>query len=392
MAETLSFFIVLAAGLVLSEIFHKLHLPWVIALIAAGLIIGPNGFSILESTPTLQFLAEIGLVFLMFMAGLETRLSSFKDNRRGVAMVTIFNGLIPFLVALQIGLFFDYNLTTSLLLGAVFISSSIAVIIPSLTRNNLLRTKLGKTILGSTVIEDILSLILLSVLLQTSLTVTRIPLPLFYILVLVSLFALRWLVPQVQKKFHFNILGFFQKRQQQVDLFQQNLRLVITILIGTVLVFEVLGLHPIIAGFFAGLILSESITSEKLHEKLRVISYGIFIPIFFVHVGIETNLSSLIHAKSALLLVSVIAILSLLSKLVGGFLGGLFSGFNAKQSILIGVATMPQLTTTLAVAFAGSKFGLFDERLVASLVVLSLVSTLISPLLMRPIIKRLGTA
>lgn len=381
MIEIITFFIVLAAGLLLSEIFYSIHLPWVVALIVAGIIIGPHGFGWVETvTPTLDFFAQVGLIFLMFMAGLELRLSSLKENRNGIIIVSLLNGLIPFLIGMQIGLAFNYSFSTALLLGTVFISSSIAIVVPALSRNNLLRIKLGKITLGATMIEDILSLILLSVLLQSNVPATLIPLPLFYILLLLALFGIRSLVAKLKKKYP-KILLKILKQHQSTDLFQDNLRIVMTVLMGTVIIFELLGLHAIISGFFAGLILSESIQSEKLKEKLRIISYGIFIPMFFVVIGLRTDIGAIFSTPNALLLASVISIGALASKFVSGYLAGLFSRFNNDQSLLIGASTMPQLTTTLAVAFAGLEFGLFDEKLVTSLIVLSLLSSIISPIM-----------
>lgn len=390
MGEILPFFIVLAAGLLLSEIFYSLKLPWVVALMAAGIIIGPHGLGFVEHTPTLDFLAQIGLVFLMFMAGLEVKLSSFKENKKEVVLLSIINGVIPFLVGVQIGLIFGYNITASLLLGTVFISSSIAVIIPALSRNDLLRAKFGKAILSSTMVEDILSLILLSIIIQTNADIASIPLPIFYILVVITLLGLRWIVHHFHQHFPKYLL-IFAKKHNHGDLFQQNLRLLITVLMGTVILFEILGLHPIIAGFFAGLILSERVNSEKLKEKMRVISYGIFIPIFFVVTGLQTDLANLLSSQEALILAIAVTTVAMLSKFLGGLAGGLFSNFTFTQSALVGVSTMPRLTTALAVAFAGSEFGLFDEKLVTALVLLSLISALLSPILMSQIIKHLGT-
>ncbi len=99
----------------------------------------------------------------MFMAGLETKLSSLKEYRRDITTIALFNGLIPLAAGIIIGLVFNYPLFTSLLLGVIFISSSIAVVVPSLEAAGLFQTRVGKSIVGAAIIEDILSLILLSI-------------------------------------------------------------------------------------------------------------------------------------------------------------------------------------------------------------------------------------
>lgn len=384
MEEFFPFFLILFAGVFFSEIFRRLHLPWVVALIVGGIVIGPHVLNVFEADDTIVFLGQIGLVFLMFMAGLEIKLSTFKESRRSITKLSFINGAFPFFVGLGIGFFFGYGWVASLLLGIIFVSSSIAVVIPSLEAAGVLRTRLGKSIVASTIVEDVMSLVLLSVLLQSINPVTSIPLPLFYILLFASLFALRWVIPKIE--------WFFSSRLRDTkDLFRQELRSVFVILIGTVVIFEFLGLHPIIAGFFAGLVLSDSIGNDLLKEKLRTISYGIFIPIFFVLIGMQANISIFGQLNGALLFVAVIVLGSIFSKFVSGWIGGRVSGFTSNESLLIGSSTIPQLSTTLAVAFTGAELGLLDQKLVTAMIVLSIVTTLLGPILIRLFSKHAHT-
>ena len=382
MPQLLPFFIVLFAGVFFSELFRRLNVPWVVTLILGGIIIGPFGLDVFTPSPTIDFFAEIGLVFLMFMAGLETRLSSFKGLKRQISTVALLNGGIPLLIGIGIGWLFGFPFETQLLLGTIFISSSVAVIIPSLQSHHLLESKVGKTIVSATVIEDITSLILLSVLLQTIAPITKLPLPLFYALLLITLVLLRWVIRRIRD---LSRLIFDEKH----DIFQQELRSIFAILIGTVLAFEILGLHPIIAGFFAGLVLSELIQSQRLIEKLRAISYGIFIPAFFIIVGTKTDLSVFKEASASLVLIIVVVGGALLSKYISGTLAGRIAGFGIYESRLIGAASMPQLSTTLAVAFSGLELGLFSNALLTTIIILSIATTLIAPLLISFIVGQM---
>ncbi len=280
MVEMLPFFIVLFAGILFSSVFNRLHLPWVVTLILAGIVIGPAGFDVLQVNPTIDFLAEIGLVFLMFMAGLEVRFSSIGEVKNTVMRTAIINGLVPCFLGISVGFLFGYSLIPSLLIGIIFISSSIAVVIPSLEASGLLHAKLGKNIVTSTMFQDIASLIALSLLFQNTIQENTIPLPLFYFLLILIVIVMRWLLPKVRWLFTRGV-------EKNKDIFQQELRTVFVLLIGSVLLFQVLGLHAIIGGFFAGFILSTSVKSELLLGKLRAISYGLFIPIFFITIGVK---------------------------------------------------------------------------------------------------------
>lgn len=371
MITLLPFFIILVAGILFSLLFARLHLPWVIAMIAAGIVIGPFGLGLLEPDTTLEFIGEVGLIFLMFMAGLETRLSSFREFRRGIVIISLLTSTIPAVAGFLIGQFFGFGFNASLLLGIIFISSSIAVVLPSLESSGLLTTKLGRTAVASTVVNDVLSLILLSFFLQTTQAITPIPLPLFYVGLILSLFGLRWVMPKIREIVH--------KYGRQGGAFEKEVRAIVVILLGTVVLFEVLGLHPITAAFFAGLVLSESIKSVELKKKMHALSYGVFIPVFFVIVGTQTNLGVFVRAGGALFLTISVVVLSVSTKFLSGFVGAAIAGFGAVQSILVGSATVPQLSTTLAVVFVARSLGLLDEQIITSLIILSVVTTFIGP-------------
>jgi Kef-type K+ transport system membrane component KefB len=373
--EFLPFFLVLFVGILFSSIFRRFHIPWVVALLVAGMVVGPYGFSLFKLTPTITFMGQVGLVFLMFMAGLETKLSSFKEFGKSTAALALLNGTIPFAVGFGIGIFFGFDILAALLLGVVFISSSIAIIVPTLEAQGVLGSRLGSTILSATIIEDIASLVLLSVLFQTMTPSTSLPLPLFYFSLLVALVILRRLLPMVR------LLFSPRDGTSSRDVFQRDVRVILVLLIGTVIIFELLGLHPIIAGFFAGLVLSDSIRSEVLVEKLRTLSYGLFIPIFFVVIGFETNVAVLFSAGGVLILTTAVVVGSVAAKFGSGWLGGRLSGFERRESLVIGAATLPQLSTTLAVVFSGIQLGLFGQELMTAMVVLSIVTTMMAPIL-----------
>lgn len=377
MIELFPFFIILFVGVFFSEIFSRLHLPWVIALIIGGVIAGPYGFSVFEPNTTIEFLSQIGLVFLMFMAGLETKFSSFKEIEKTAFPLVFLNAGIPFAVGVFIAFAFGYQLAAALLVGVIFMSSSIAVIIPALQSSGLLSSRVGHTIVTTTIIEDVASLVLFSILLQQADPITPLPLPLFYLLAVLVMLVLRFLVPKI--RFFFAYPG----DEKVKDVFQQELRSIFVIMIGTVIMFELLGFHPIIAGFFAGFILSDSVKSQLLKDRLQAISYGVFIPVFFVFVGAQLDIGILFSVGSIALLTVVLVLGSIFSKFFSGWLGARLEGFSKQESFLVGAATIPQLSTTLAVAFSGVELGLIDTPLASAIVVLSIVTTLISPALIR---------
>ena len=172
-------------------------------------------------------------------------------------------------------------------------------------------------------------------------------------------------------------------KRDEKDLFESEVRIIFVMLLGTVTTFELLGLHPIIAGFFAGLVLSDSIKSEILIEKLRTVSYGIFIPVFFVIIGMKTDITVFMNGVDKIRLVLVVIFGSIISKLSSGWLGARISGFKDSDAFKVGIATIPQLSTTLAVVLTAVELDLLENELVTAMVLLSIVSTFVAPIVLK---------
>ncbi|XKT74896.1 MAG: cation:proton antiporter [Patescibacteria group bacterium UBA2103] len=387
MEEFYPFFLIIFVGVFFSMVFRRMHVPWVVGLILGGLFVGPTVLGLVGPTPAASFIAQIGLMFLMFIAGLEARPSNFKDFQFKLFTLALINGLVPFAIGFGLTLYFGYDIIAALLVGIIFISSSIAIVIPALERTGLIHTRLGQSVIMTSVIQDIGSLILLSIVLQNIDPVTTLPLYIFYPLVFAALIVFRLLIPAVHKLLTLGI-------DRSKDVFQQDFRVAFLILLGTVIVFEFLGLHSIVAAFFAGFVLSGALKDSgcKLRENIHTVSYGVFIPAFFILVGIETDISILATSEKALILAGALIAGSVLSKFISGWVGARMVGFTGNQSLLFAVSSIPQLSTTLAVAFTALSLGIIDESLLAAMVALSILTVVVSPTLMRLFEKKIHDA
>jgi Kef-type K+ transport system membrane component KefB len=370
------FFLIVFSGVFFSMLSIRTHIPWAVMLILGGVILGPNALGIASVDPTIDFIGQIGLVFLMFMAGLETKMSQFKEFQTKLLFLALFNGLVPFLAGFTIVLLLGYELITALIVGIIFISSSVAVVIPTLEVTGMIKNKLGQSVMITTVLQDIGSLVLLSLLLQLVSPVTEVPLYVFYPVLLGVLVALRLFIPRLRA-------WVVRMTTDAPDLFQLEFRSTFLMLIGTVIAFELLGLHPIVAGFFSGLVLADSIRSKVLKDKIKTISYGIFIPTFFIVVGLQTDLTVFADVGSVLTIMVLLVGGLVISKYVSGFVGARAVGFDSTEANFYAATSLPQLSTTLATAFVAFNLGLLDQALLTSLVILSVVTVLLSPLLMR---------
>jgi len=375
----LIFLIILASGLFFSEIFKRLHLPYVIALIAAGIFVGPIGFNIVNLTPPIEFLGSLGAVFLMFMAGLEVRTDVLTKNKKKLIMAALINGGFPAVIGFSVTLYFGYDFLASLLIGTIFVSSSIAVIVPSLEEKGLLSSDIGSIIVGTIMIEDVGSLFILSILLQTADPTAVIPLFQHSLqLLFFYIFGLKAILPKIET-------AFFRWRAREG--FEEKLQFVFITLVAVAVYFELLGMHAIIAGFLVGPILSESIRHEHIEKKLHTISYGIFIPLFFIIIGIETDLTAFHKAGDAYLLTIALTGTLISKKFFSGHLAGYLAGYERVENALVGFSSIPQLSTSLAVVFTAYELGLLDSSLQVSIVLISIITVLISPFVVGLIAK-----
>lgn len=377
--EFLPIFLILVASLAFGGAFHRFHLPWVSGLIVTGMLLGPFGLGLVEPDGTLRFLGELGLVFLMFMAGLETKLSSFRVFGSQILTAAVAHGLLPFAAGCLLGAVAGLDPLASLMVGVLLMSSSVAVIIPALEETGLIARRAGKVAVASIMLVDMACLVTLSVLLQTVRPETTLPLPLFYALVAVVTAALWFLVPRIR--------GFFPHHKNERDLFESEVRIIFLILLGTVVIFEILGLHHIIAGFLSGLLLSESLKSEVLIEKLRTMSYGLFIPIFFVLVGMDTDLVAL-WSNETLGFIGLFVLVAIVVKYASGWLGARVAGLTWREAHTVGVSVTPRLATSLVIVLIAVEYAVLPPMYAAAVLVLAMVTTICAPLALRRMPER----
>lgn len=373
----LTLLLVLTLGLIIPELFKKFRIPFLTLIILAGAIFGPNGLNYIQSNETISFFGFLGMAFLMFMAGLETDTTKIYKTKYKIFIMAFLNSVIPFLIGLSITRFFGYPWNTSILIGIIFISSSVAIIVSSLKENKAISKDLSQLILSAIMVIDIISLIALGFIFQLSSKITFLPLPLYFIILIVSIFLLLKVIPFLLKKILTK--NFFQDYG-----YERRLRFIIIVLVAVVAYFSVLGAHPIIASFLAGVSLSGAVFSEKseiLKSKIHAIGYGLFIPVFFFVVGMEINITFLKQFDIKNILMISIVLGLIISKLLSGYIAGRLIKLSQKNSALFGAISITQLTTTLAVTYAASSNGLLDQVLTTSIIVLAITTTLIGPLL-----------
>jgi Kef-type K+ transport system membrane component KefB len=367
--------LILFLGLILPELFKRLKLPSITALIIFGAILGPHGFSWIQSNEVIEFFGFLGFTFLMFMAGLETNLNLLKKSSGKIAMLAICNMSIPFLVGASITSWAGYSMMTSIMIGAIFMSSSVAVIsqltplIPKIKKHD------KHIIISSIVAEDAISLIALAIIFQiASPSMQVIPLPSYLILLLSAVWSIQYLLPKFAN--YFIQRNFLNPKKEDHE---GQVRFVIVLLTFVLLIFSALQVHPILAAFLVGALLSNSVTSHIIHTKFHTLSYGLFIPVFFFISGMEIDLSVFKTFDLNNLTMIYLIVGLLLSKLISGYIGGKIIGLPNNVSKTFGILSMSQLTTTLVATYSAASIGLLDNNLTTTMIILAVVTSIIVP-------------
>jgi len=377
MTYFLLFLIWIAAAFFFPVMLRRFQIPWVTAVIFAGMLLGPYGLNVVNQGEVMDFLATIGLVFLMFTAGLDTKFSVLKKAGKEVLTFSLVNLGIPFSTGILVGTYLGLNFFSSLVLGVCFSSSSVGLIVPMLKELKL-KSKVKSTLVSAMFLEDVISLVLLAILLKAVVPISPIPLEIFPFVLLVFVLVVLYVIPILQE-------WLFWCGPSK-DVFAGGVRAVFITLALVALMAELIGVHAMVGGFLAGLTLSDMLKRrKKLEENIVAISYGFLIPIFLLSLGMTTNIAALFAPGDALS-TGLIVLSLIVSKSVSGFIGGRLAGFPLRISWGMGVMTIAQMSTTLATASLAFQYGIFDENIVAALVLLSIVTIIVTPLLTKLIL------
>lgn len=369
----LQFTLLATLALLVQLTVERIKLPGLIGLLLIGIAIGPGALALLPREPVAALLGEVGLVYIMFLAGVEINLDVVRKHKREVTVFGLLTLGVTFMCAVAAALLLQFSWTGALLLGTA-LSSHTLVAYPVVKAMDLLNRQAVVTAIGGTLITDTLALVLLAILIQSAghesggwgwLT----PLLLLAIVVLVSVLT----VPRLARALF-----------AQADVARaEKALLVLVLLLVLASVTRLIGTESILGGFLAGLCLNRALRERpELHEHLGFVGKMIFIPFFFVDTGMRIEAEVLgqlaVWAMAGTLMVAVLVGKSA----AAWFTGWLYGYSRADRTLMIGL-TLPQAAATLAVTVTASEAGAFDKVVVDAVVVVILVTCLIGPLLSR---------
>ena len=388
--ESYSFLLFLAIIMISTKILglftRKIHMTAVVGALVAGVILGPSCLNLITLTGDtgvfLEQMAELGVILLMFNAGLETDLSELKKN--GVAsFVTALIGVIVPLIGGFLGYAFffhtdfsDYDeVLKAVFVGVVLTATSVSITVETLREMGKLKGKVGTTILGAAVIDDIIGIIVLTIV--TSLKDTSVS-PITVVLKIVLYFVFIAVLIFVLTK-----LKVFVEEQDE-----KRRTAIICVALCFILSYiseEYFGIADITGAYFAGLMLCTMKVGPYVARRCEIPSYLIFSPVFFASVGLKVTLGGM--DASIWIFAIILLVIAILSKVVGCGLGAKICGCTGKEAFQVGIGMISRGEVALIVAQKGYASGMLDDVLFAPIVLVVIVTTLITPILLKLVMK-----
>jgi Kef-type K+ transport system membrane component KefB len=367
----------------------RLQLPAVLGELLVGLVLGPTLIDLIHlpffTDPKLLEdevfdLAEIGVVFLMFVAGMEVDLGEMRRAGRVAALSGTLGVVVPLLMGALVALPFGYQGGEAFFVGIILTATSVSISAQTLLELNVLRTREGIALLGAAVVDDVLVIVLLSVFLaltgsaagigEVALVIVKMA------LYLAAAIALGWLV--------------LPRLARWVDRQPISEGLAATALVSALFFAwsaEIVGgLAAITGAFIAGIGLGRSSLRDKIEAKMHTITYAFMVPIFFVSIGLHANLRDI--TGPLLPFLAVLFVVAVISKLIGSGLGARLSGFTNREALRVGMGMVSRGEVGLIVASVGVRDNLIAEEVFTVVVILVLMTTLVTPILLRAVFPR----
>lgn len=381
--------IILLAAKLAGYVSVRLGQPSVLGELLIGILLGPSVINLLELPfiehelgETIAELGEMGVLLLMFIAGLELHFGEMRQNLRVAALAGFMGVFWPVLLGWGVGLLFGLNHASSLFLGLTLGATSVSISAQTLIELKALRSRVGLSLLGAAVFDDILIILFLSIFLATQsggggssgifLIVVRMALFLMFSIVL-GRWGLPWLV----------------RKASRWPVSQSLLTISLVIMLVYSIAAEVIGGMAAITGaFLAGLMLARSPEKERIESGMHALAYGLFVPIFFINIGLSTNLRD--FQAEAFWMALVLIVVAVAGKWLGAGWGARLGGLSRLEASQLGAGMISRGEVGLIVANVGMNEGLVPESGFSTIVVMVLVTTVITPPILRALFARIS--
>ena len=380
----LVFALLLLIVLISPILLKRLNVPSIIGLIIAGVAVGPHGFNFIPNGEAINMFSTIGLLYIMFIVGLELDLKEFKANQNKSVVFGIFTFIIPLVIGYPVMRYLlGYDVYASFLTASMF-STHTLVTYPIVSRMGVSKNQAVAITVGGTILTDTAVLIILAVIINSHAGAFQFQ---FLLRLLISLIVFSgivfFVIPIIAK-------WFFEKMESEK--YSHYIFVVFIVFLAGFLA-ELGGIEPIIGAFAAGLALNKLIPhSSALMNRIEFIGNALFIPIFLVSVGMLVDISVVFNGHQAIVIAVVLSVVAL----IGKWLGALFTQKTFKYSVsqrrLIFGLSSSHAAATLAVILVGFKAGVIDEYILNGTIILILITCIVASFVTQKAAKEIAIA
>ena len=370
--------LILISTKILGLLSRRIQLPQVVGALIAGLLLGPACFGVLQETDFIKNIAEIGVIVLMFAAGLETDVQELKKTGLASFIIALLGVIVPLIGGYFVATIYNpvtdqQTMLQNIFVGVVLTATSVSITVETLKELGKLSTKTGNAILGAALIDDVLGIIALTVISSfagsdVSLWVILLKILGFFIFCgVVAFLFIKFVNPWINK-------------------YKKDLRRFVILAFAFCLLMSFsaeyfFGVSDITGAFVAGLILSNNKKTSYMLNRFDTVSYVLLSPVFFASVGLKVTFSNM--SATVVVLTVLLLVVAILSKMIGCGLGAKICKYTNLQSVKIGIGMISRGEVALIVATKGMSMGLMKDEFFAPLVLVVVATTIVTPILLK---------
>lgn len=373
--------IILLSTKVLGIVTKKVHMPQVVGALAAGLILGPAVLGVVHESDFIKQAAELGVIVLMFSAGIETDLNELRKCGKASFVIALFGVLVPLIAGFLVAAAFNggfsgidsKTLLQNIFMGVVLTATSVSITVETLRELGKLNSKSGTAILGAAVIDDILGIIALTIVTSSAGASVSIASIMFKI---IAFFAVCLIVG----------IPFYYLFNSYTKMYDTQKRRFVIIAFAFCLILSYIaeryfGVADITGAYIAGVVISNTVQAKYISRRFEILSYMLLSPIFFASIGISTEVHSM--SGRIILFSAILLITAILTKITGCGLGALTCKYSPEESLRIGVGMVSRGEVALIMANKGAAVGLMKNIFFAPVIITVVTTTMITPILLK---------
>ncbi len=381
--------IILLSTKICGLVSKRVHMPQVVGALLAGLLLGPAMLGVLTETDFIKELSELGVIVLMFCAGLETDIKEMKKCGKASMIIAVIGVIVPLVGGFLIADIFNRpglmesnaicsHTLQNVFIGIILTATSVSITVETLKELGKLSTGAGNAILGAAVIDDILGIIALTIITSMAddsvkIGVVLIKILLFFVFAAVVAFVVyKW------------FMGWTRKYNKNLQRF-----VVISFVFCLVMAFcseYFFGVADITGAYVAGMIISNSDKTKYISSRFETLSYLLLSPVFFASIGIQVELPKM--SKTLVIFSLLLVVVAVITKIIGCGFGAKICGYSWKESLQVGVGMVSRGEVALIVAQKGAAVGLMSSSIFGPVVIVVIVTTILTPIMLKYVFTR----